>query len=195
MNAANAPEPLPAVPEPTAPRAVNRTAGVVIASNRAAAGSYPDRTGPIISQWLQEQGFAPLPIRVVPDGAPVREALAALLEEGPGVIITSGGTGITADDLTPEMTAGFLQKQLPGVAEAMRAAGAAKTPLAVLSRGLAGVSGRTFIANLPGSAGGVRDGLQVLAPILEHICTQLAGQRDAGHPAAPAQHTGGPDGH
>ncbi|EMY35162.1 molybdopterin adenylyltransferase [Arthrobacter crystallopoietes BAB-32] len=174
---------------------VNRTAGVVIASNRAAAGTYPDRTGPVISQWLRDQGFDPLPVRVVPDGEPVKAALADLLAERPGVIITSGGTGITADDRTPEMTAGFLQKQLPGVAEAMRAAGAAKTPLAVLSRGLAGVSGTTFIVNLPGSAGGVRDGLDVLAPLLEHICTQLAGQRDAGHPAAPVPNSGGHHGH
>jgi molybdenum cofactor synthesis domain-containing protein len=189
------PQPAPGAPEVTAAHAVNRTAGVVIASNRASAGAYPDRTGPMIGEWLQDQGFSPLPVRVVPDGAPVKEALSGLLAERPGVIVTSGGTGISADDLTPEMTVGFLEKQLPGVMEAVRAAGAAKTPLAVLSRGLAGVAGTTFIINLPGSPGGVRDGLEVLAPLLEHICTQLAGQRDAGHSAAPIHETGGHHGH
>jgi molybdenum cofactor synthesis domain-containing protein len=161
-----------------------RTGGIVVASTRAAAGTYEDRSGPIITGWLAAEGFEPLPVRVVPDGPEVKAALAELLAEGVRVIITSGGTGLTRDDRTPEITAALLDKEVPGIMEAIRAAGRPHTPLAALSRGVAGVAGGTFVINLPGSPGGVRDGLAVLQPLIEHICTQLEGRRDAGHEGA-----------
>jgi molybdenum cofactor synthesis domain-containing protein len=161
-----------------------RTAGVVVASTRAAAGTYADRSGPIITEWLAAEGFEPLPVRVVPDGPDVQAALEGLLAEGVRVLITSGGTGLTRDDRTPEITAALLDKEVPGIMEAIRTAGRPHTPLAALSRGVAGVAGGTFVINLPGSPGGVRDGLVVLQPLIEHICTQLEGRRDAGHEGA-----------
>jgi molybdenum cofactor synthesis domain-containing protein len=161
-----------------------RTAGVVVASTRAAAGTYEDRSGPIIAEWLTAEGFEPLPVRVVPDGPEVNAALTDLLAEGVRIIITSGGTGLTRDDRTPEITAALLDKEVPGIMEAIRAAGRPHTPLSALSGGVAGVAGGTFVINLPGSPGGVRDGLAVLQPLIEHICTQLEGRRDAGHEGA-----------
>ncbi|MDJ0357299.1 MAG: MogA/MoaB family molybdenum cofactor biosynthesis protein [Actinomycetota bacterium] len=155
-----------------------RTAGIVIASTRAASGIYPDTSAPVISGWLAEQGFEVFQTHVVPDGEDVHDALQSLLNRHPAVIITSGGTGLSTDDLTPEMTHPLLEREIPGIMEAIRAAGAAKTPTAALSRGYAGVSGRTFVLNLPGSAGGIRDGLAVLAPLLRHICDQLEGSHE-----------------
>ncbi|MFI5086622.1 MAG: molybdopterin-binding protein, partial [Actinomycetales bacterium] len=96
----------------------------------------------------------------------------------PAVILTSGGTGLSPDDLTPEMTQPLLEREIPGIMEAIRAAGAAQTPLAALSRGYAGTVGSTVLVNLPGSAGGIRDGLAVLAPILGHLCDQLEGSHE-----------------
>ncbi|WP_284976603.1 MogA/MoaB family molybdenum cofactor biosynthesis protein [Arthrobacter sp. efr-133-TYG-104] len=152
-----------------------RKAGVVIASTRAAAGLYPDETGPVIQDWLTEHGFAAFPTMVVPDGEPVGAALRALLTQDPAVVITSGGTGLSADDRTPEMTLPLLDRHIPGLMEGIRRAGAAKTPLAMLSRGHAGVSGKTFIINLPGSPKGVMDGLAVLDPVIGHLCEQMEG--------------------
>ncbi|GAA2860646.1 MogA/MoaB family molybdenum cofactor biosynthesis protein [Paenarthrobacter ilicis] len=152
-----------------------RKAGVVIASTRAAAGVYADETGPIIADWLTEHGFDTFPAMVVPDGEPVGAALRALLTQEPAVIITSGGTGLSPDDHTPEMTLPLLDREIPGLMEGIRRAGAAKTPLAMLSRGHAGAAGTTFIINLPGSPKGVMDGLAVLDPVIGHLCDQLEG--------------------
>lgn len=154
------------------------SAGIVIASNRAAMGVYEDKTGPIIADWLREHGFEVVPPVVVPDGLPVGAALRALLTGHPAVVLTSGGTGLSADDLTPEMTLPLLEREVPGIMEAIRAAGLAKTPMAALSRGHAGTVGRTLIVNLPGSPKGVMDGLAVLDPIIKHICDQLNGSHE-----------------
>jgi molybdenum cofactor synthesis domain-containing protein len=148
---------------------------VITASNRAAAGVYADRSGPVIAQWLRGRGFdTPDPV-VVPDGEPVADALRAAVADGADVVLTTGGTGISPTDATPEVTRGVLDYEVPGLADAIRAAGAPTVPTAVLSRGLAGVAGRTLVVNLPGSTGGVRDGLAVLDGVLEHAVDQLRG--------------------
>lgn len=155
-----------------------RTAAIVIASTRAAGGVYEDRSAPIIRDWLGERRYAVDTALIVPDGDAVREAIARCLADEPSVLITSGGTGLSPDDATPEVTEPFLTRLLPGVMEAVRRAGADKTPMASLSRGHAGVAGRTFVINLPGSPSAVRDGLAVLDPILDHICAQLEGSHE-----------------
>ncbi|MEV0056873.1 molybdenum cofactor biosynthesis protein MoaE [Saccharopolyspora shandongensis] len=158
-----------------------RTARVIAASNRASAGVYPDRTGPVIVEWLRGRGYeVPDPV-VVPDGDPVGEELRRAVAAGADVVITTGGTGISPTDRTPEVTAAVLDYPIPGLAEAIRLAGLPEVPTAVLSRGLAGVSGRTLIVNLPGSRGGVKDGLGVLDGVLDHAVDQLHG----GDHAAP----------
>ncbi|MGO4384795.1 MogA/MoaB family molybdenum cofactor biosynthesis protein [Specibacter sp. RAF43] len=151
-------------------------AGVVIASTRAALGVYDDKTGPIITDWLAEHGFDVTAPIVVPDGPPVGAALRALLMQHPAVVLTSGGTGLSPTDETPEMTLPLLDREIPGIMEAIRAAGLAKTPMAMLSRGHAGAAGLTLIVNLPGSPAGVMDGLAVLDPIIKHLCEQLSGR-------------------
>ncbi len=153
----------------------DRRARVVTASNRAAAGVYADRGGPIIVEWLRTSGYStPDPV-VVPDGEPVGEALRTAGADGVDVVITTGGTGISPTDATPEVTRAVLDYEVPGLADAIRAAGAPAVPTAVLSRGLTGVAGRTLVVNLPGSTGGVRDGLAVLADVLDHAVDQLRG--------------------
>ncbi|WP_148613822.1 MogA/MoaB family molybdenum cofactor biosynthesis protein [Nocardioides rubriscoriae] len=151
-------------------------AEVVVASNRAAAGVYADETGPLIVIALQELGFAVDAPVVVPDGDPVGAAIRAAVDGGARLVLTTGGTGLTPTDRTPEQTRALLDREVPGIAEAIRAAGAAAgVPTAVLSRGLAGVVGDCLVVNLPGSRGGVKDGLAVLRPILVHAVEQVVG--------------------
>jgi molybdenum cofactor synthesis domain-containing protein len=154
---------------------VTGTARVITASNRAAAGVYPDRSGPVIVEWLRERGFDTPDPAVVPDGEPVGQALTQAIAAGVDVVITTGGTGISPTDGTPEITRSLLDYEVPGLADAIRAAGAPRVPTAVLSRGVAGVAGRTLVVNLPGSTGGVRDGIAVLADVLQHAVDQLHG--------------------
>jgi len=154
---------------------VMRALAVTVA-NRASAGVYEDRSGPVLVELLRAAGCTTVdgPV-VVADGEPVEAVLRSAIGEY-DVVVTTGGTGLTPGDLTPEMTRRVLEREIPGIAEALRSAGAAAgVPSAILSRGLAGTAGRTLIVNLPGSTGGVRDGVAVLAPVLGHAISQING--------------------
>jgi molybdenum cofactor synthesis domain-containing protein len=148
----------------------------VTISNRAAAGIYADKSGPVLAGLLREAGCEVDGPTVIPDGDAVEAALRDAVAAGYDVVVTTGGTGLTPGDLTPEMTRKVIDREVPGIAEAIRAAGtAAGVPAAMLSRGQAGLAGRTLIVNLPGSSGGVRDGMAVLAGVLAHAVDQAAG--------------------
>jgi molybdenum cofactor synthesis domain-containing protein len=150
------------------------TAVVIVSSTRAAAGIYPDRTGPLLVEWLRGKGFAVGDPVVVADGPDVLVALHGALAAD--LVITSGGTGLTPTDRTPEATREVLDYEIPGLADALRRYGADQgVPTAVLSRGLVGVAGRTLVVNLPGSSGGVKDGIAVLDQVLEHALDQIGG--------------------
>lgn len=157
-------------------------ARVVTASNRAAAGVYEDVSGPILVAGLRELGFAVDEPVVVPDGEPVREALEAAIADGVALVVTTGGTGLTPTDHTPEVTRSVIEREIPGIAEGLRAFGAAKgVSTSWLSRGLAGITGHTLIINVPGSSGGAKDALAFLAPMLVHAVEQVHG---SDHPRA-----------
>jgi molybdenum cofactor synthesis domain-containing protein len=147
----------------------------VTVSNRASAGVYEDTSGPVLVERLQALGCAVDGPVVIPDGERVEEVLRDAVAQGYDAVVTSGGTGLTPMDLTPEMTRRVIEREVPGIAEAIRLTGFAKIPTAALSRGLAGVAGRTLIVNLPGSAGGVKDGMAVLAGVLRHAVDQIGG--------------------
>ncbi len=153
-----------------------RRAVVVTCSTRAAAGVYPDRGGALLVETLRGWGCEVPDAVVVPDGPEVGEALVAALATAPDLLLTTGGTGLTPTDRTPEDTRALLDREVPGIAEAIRARGAAHgIPTAVLSRGVAGLAGSTLVVNLPGSTGGVRDALVVLVDVLPHALSQARG--------------------
>ena len=163
-------------PGPGSDLLAGRTAVVVTASTRAATGVYPDRGGALLVETLRGWGASVPDATVVPDGPAVGEAMAAALAVGPDLLLTTGGTGLTPTDGTPEATRPLLDREVPGIAEAIRSRGvAAGVPTAVLSRGLAGLAGHTLVVNLPGSSGGVRDALAVLAEVLPHALSQVHG--------------------
>jgi cyclic pyranopterin phosphate synthase len=163
-------------PGPAAARSRARagTAAVVVASTGGAAGTRADTTGPMIAAWLTAHGYAVDAVTVVAD-ADIAAELERVVATSPAVLITTGGTGMSPTDATPEATRPLLDRELPGVAEAIRAEGMTVTPTAALSRGLAGTAGGTVVVNLPGSPGGVKDGLAVLDGLLDHLVAQIAG--------------------
>ena len=156
------------------PSVRHRTAAVVVASTTGATGEREDTTGPVISAWFEARGYAVDAVTIVAD-ADVAAELARVVATAPAVIITTGGTGMSPTDRTPEATSALLDRELPGVSEAIRLRGLAVTPKAALSRGVAGTASGTVIVNLPGSPGGVKDGLAVLTDLLDHLVAQVEG--------------------
>jgi molybdenum cofactor synthesis domain-containing protein len=152
------------------------TALVITVSTRAAAGVYPDRSGPVVVEALAALGFEVAEPLVVPDGDAVGDALRDAVAAGHALVVTTGGTGLSPDDHTPEQTRAVLEREVPALAAEVARYGVDHgVPTALLSRGVAGVAGRTLIINLPGSTGGARDGMAVLAPVLPHAVSQLRG--------------------
>jgi cyclic pyranopterin phosphate synthase len=157
--------------------AAEHDAVVVTCSNRSAAGEREDASGPALVGMLREAGFsvAPAAVVVADDETEIATLLARLADAGHRLILTTGGTGLTPSDVTPAATRRMIEREAPGLAELMRAAGMTSTPMAALSRGVVGSRGRTLIANLPGSPSGATESLTALLPVLRHALEQLAG--------------------
>ncbi|MEP7765328.1 bifunctional molybdenum cofactor biosynthesis protein MoaC/MoaB [Sanguibacter sp. 25GB23B1] len=165
-------------PAPSDPAPSRGRATVIVSSTAGARGERADTTGPVIAEWLTRRGFEVSGPSVVADAA-IAAALRAAAAGEPRVIITTGGTGVSPSDETPEATRALLTREVPGIAEEIRRRGMLVTRTAGLSRALVGLAGSTLVVNLPGSPGGVRDGLEVLDGVLEHVLDQVGG--DARH--------------
>ena len=153
-------------------------AAVLTVSDGVSEGTREDKSGDTLASLLADEGYE-VERRVVPDERDVISEAIAELAEDAAVVLTTGGTGLGPRDITPEATAEVLERAAPGIAEALRADSLAKTPHALLSRGLAGVRGQALVVNLPGSPGGCRDGFAVLRPALKHAVELLAGEPTA----------------
>ncbi|MGB8652133.1 MAG: MogA/MoaB family molybdenum cofactor biosynthesis protein [Mycobacteriales bacterium] len=150
-------------------------AAVVTVSDRSHAGLRPDTSGPLLAELLTGLGLEVSPVVVVPDDPDAIAAAVRFGAQGHDLVVTTGGTGLAPRDVTPEAVAPLLDRQVPGIAEALRLDSRSAVPTAVLSRGVAGLIGATLVVTLPGSTGGVRDGVAVLAPVLGHALAQLRG--------------------
>lgn len=160
-------------------------AGVITVSTRGAAGTRADESGPAMKDALTAAGHEVVSALLVPDDlAKIANAILEAVRAGANVVLTSGGTGLSPNDVTPEATRRVIDREVPGIAEALRARSLAKTPHGMLSRGVAGAVGSSLVVNLPGSPRAVRESLEVLLPVLPHAIELLAGETgESGHAA------------